>query len=93
MLACFTVDDPDVIPLGRQTIYRDGKRVGSLSSGGYGHTIGKPIGFGYVRQPDGGLDKCFVASGSYELEVAMKRVTSNVHLTPPYDPRMERVKV
>jgi 4-methylaminobutanoate oxidase (formaldehyde-forming) len=93
MLACFTVDDPDVILLGRETIYRDGKRVGWLSSGGYGHTIGKPIGFGYVRQPDGGLDESFVASGSYELEVAMKRVASNVHLTPLYDPRMERVKV
>jgi sarcosine dehydrogenase len=93
MLACFTVDDPDVILLGRETIYRDGKRVGWLSSGGFGHTIGKPIGFGYVRQPDGGLDESFVLSGSYELEVAMKRVASNVHLTPLYDPKMERVKV
>jgi 4-methylaminobutanoate oxidase (formaldehyde-forming) len=93
MLACFTVDDPDVILLGRETIYRDGKRVGWLSSGGYGHTIGKPIGFGYVRQPDGGLDESFVTSGSYELEVAMKRVAGNVHLTPLYDPKMERVKV
>jgi 4-methylaminobutanoate oxidase (formaldehyde-forming) len=93
MLACFTVDDPDVILLGRETIYRDGKRVGWLSSGGYGHTIGKPIGFGYVRQPDGGLDESFVASGSYELEVGMKRVASNVDLAPLYDPKMERVKV
>ena len=39
-----------------------------------------------------GMD-CFVASGSYELEVAMKRVASNVHLAPLYDPKMERVKV
>ncbi len=93
MLACFTVDDPNVILLGRETIYRNGKRVGWLSSGGYGHTIGKPIGFGYVRQPDGGLDEEFVLSGSYELEVATKRVTSHVHLAPLYDPKMERVKI
>ncbi|MGL6209487.1 MAG: GcvT family protein, partial [Paracoccaceae bacterium] len=39
-LAGFTVDDPGVILLGRETILRDGVRVGWLSSGGYGHTVG-----------------------------------------------------
>ncbi len=46
LLASFTVDDPNVILLGRETIYRDGVRVGWLSSGGFGHSIGKPIGLG-----------------------------------------------
>src|SRR3546814_8520622 len=31
-LACFTVDDPDLVLLGRETIYRDGERVGWLTS-------------------------------------------------------------
>jgi sarcosine dehydrogenase len=92
MLACFTVDDPSVILLGRETIYRNGERVGWLSSGGFGHTLGKPIGYGYIRQPESGLDASFILSGSYELEVAMKRVASTVHLGPLYDPGMERVK-
>ncbi|MEI6099376.1 MAG: FAD-dependent oxidoreductase, partial [Alphaproteobacteria bacterium] len=48
-LATFVVDDPAVVLLGRETIYRDGVRVGWLSSGGFGHTVGKPIGLGYVR--------------------------------------------
>ena len=52
-LAAFTVDDPAVILLGRETIYRDGVRVGWLSSGGFGHTLGKPIGYGYVRDAGG----------------------------------------
>ena len=29
-----------MVLLGRETIYRDGKRVGWLSSGGYGYTVG-----------------------------------------------------
>ena len=90
MLATFTVD-PDVVLLGRETIYRDGKRVGWLTSGGFGHTVGKSIGLGYVRNPDG-VDTDFVMSGSYELEVATERVPAKVHMEPLYDPGMARVK-
>ncbi|AVO37034.1 GcvT family protein [Pukyongiella litopenaei] len=92
MLACFTVDDPGVVLLGRETIYRDGQRVGWLSSGGFGHHLGMPIGLGYVRNPDG-VDRDFVLSGRYELEVATERVPCSVTLAPLYDPKMERVKI
>ena len=89
-LATFTVDDPAVILLGRETIYRDGERVGWLSSGGFGHTVGKPIGMGYVRAE--GVDQGFLTTGSYELEVASERVPARLHLGPLYDPKGERVK-
>ena len=92
MLAFFTVDDSDVILLGRETIYRNGERVGWLSSAGFGHTVGKPIGFGYVRNREG-VDADYLNSGSYELEVASERVPCQLHMEPLYDPRMEKVKV
>ena len=41
LLAGFAIDDPDVALFGRETIYRNGARVGWLSSGGYGYSIGK----------------------------------------------------
>jgi sarcosine dehydrogenase len=90
-LACFTVDDTDPVLLGRETIYRDGKRVGWLSSAGWGYTVGKHIGYGYVRH-DGGVDSEFLRSGRYELEVAGRRTPCTVHLTPLYDPQMEQIK-
>ncbi|MFG1344261.1 FAD-dependent oxidoreductase [Xanthobacter autotrophicus DSM 431] len=90
-LACFTVDDPEVVLLGRETIYRNGERVGWLSSGGFGHTVGRPIGFGYVRQPQAGLDEAFVLAGTYELDVATVRVPAQVHLTPLIDPQMAKI--
>lgn len=89
-LATFTAD-PSVVLLGRETIYRDGRRVGWLSSGGYGHTVGKSIGLGYVRHPEG-VTEDFVLSGSYELEVASERVPAQVTLAPLYDPQNLRVK-
>ena len=58
--------------LGRETILRNGEPVGYLTSGGYGYTIGKSIGYGYVRNADGVSDD-FLADGDYELVVAMSR--------------------
>jgi sarcosine dehydrogenase len=89
-LACFTVADPQVILLGRETIYRDGVRVGWLSSGGFGHTVGLPIGLGYVRAE--GVNEAFLTSGSYELEVASERVPARLHLGALYDPTGAKVR-
>ena len=91
LLAGFTTD-PSIVLLGRETIYRDGKRVGWLSSGGYGYTVGRSIGFGYVRDPENGVDRDKVLSGRYELEVATERVPAVVFLDPLYDPSMSRIK-
>ncbi len=90
-LAGFTVGDPGVVLLGRETIYRDGERVGWLTSGGFGYTVGKPIGYGYVRNP-AGVDADWLRSGGYELEVATERVPATLHLRPLYDPEMARVR-
>jgi sarcosine dehydrogenase len=91
LLAGFTTD-PSVVLLGRETIYRNGERVGWLSSGGFGYTVNRSIGYGYVRRPDPGVDADFVLSGDYELEVANERVPAHVSLSPFYDPENTRIK-
>ena len=91
MLAGFTVDDPHVVLLGRETIYRNGKRAGWLSSAGWGYSVQKSIGLGYVRDKEG-VDADYVMSGDYELEVATERVPAKPFLQPLYDPKMARVK-
>jgi sarcosine dehydrogenase len=91
-LCAFTVENPAVVLLGRETIYRNGERVGWLSSGGYGHTLKQGIGHGYVRRADG-VDREYLLAGSYELEVATERAPCKIHLAPLYDPNMERIKV
>ena len=89
--ACFTVGDPAVVLLGRETILRDGEPVGYLTSGGHGHSLNREIGYGYVRRA-GGVDDGFLSSGSYELVVATERVPAQLHLQPLYDPQNHRVK-
>ena len=91
-LACFTVDDPEIVLLGRETIYRDGTPVGWLTSGGWGYTVEKNIGYGYVRCEDG-VTLDYLKSGQYELEVACERVPCELQLTTLYDPQMKKIKV
>ena len=91
MLAGFTTEREDIVLSGRETILRDGKLAGYLTSGGYGYTVGKPIGFGYVRNGSG-VDKGYLKAGSYELVVANEIVKCNMHLEAVYDPKNERVK-
>nr|WP_314088994.1 FAD-dependent oxidoreductase [uncultured Shinella sp.] len=89
--AGFTVDDPDIVLVGRETILRNGEPVGYLTSGGYGYTLGKNVGYGYVRRTDG-IDDAFLEDGDYELVVAMERTPAKIHLEPLYDPMAARVK-
>ena len=91
IFAGFTLEDPNQILLGRETIFRNGQQVGWLSSGGYGYTIGKSIGYGYIRSKEI-IDKDFVNNGSYELEIATTKIPCQVHLSSLYDKDMIKIK-
>ncbi len=90
-LVGFTVDDPNVVLLGRETIFRDGERVGWLTSAGWGYTVEKGIGYGYVRDKNG-IDLKAINEGNFELEVATVRVPAKAHLKPLVDPTNERIR-
>ncbi len=90
-LACFTVNDPDAVLLGRETILRDGKQAGYLTSGGFGYTIGKSIGFGYIRNPES-TTADYVLKAKYELVIAGETRAANVTLEPLFDPKNARTR-
>jgi glycine cleavage system T protein len=90
-LLTFVLDDPGPLLLGDEPIYRDGVLVGRITSGAYGHTLGRSVGLGYATHPDG-VDARFVTSGRWELEIAMDRFAARAHLDPVYDPTSTRVR-
>ena len=87
----FTVDDPSAVLVGRETILRDGQAVGYLTSGGYGYTVSKSIGFGYVRA-GGGISDDWLRAGSYSLVIAGETVPAALAMHPLYDPQGARVR-
>ncbi len=91
-LAQFRLLDDAKLVYHNEPIWRDDQIVGSLTSGAFGHTLGAPIGLGYVENPGGVADVDFVLSGSYTVEVAGIRVPASISLKPLYDPRSDRVR-
>jgi 4-methylaminobutanoate oxidase (formaldehyde-forming) len=87
----FTLEDGEPLLLGDEPIWRDGALVGRITSGAYGHTLGRSIGMGYVAHADG-VDGAYVESGRWQLEIAMERFAARAKLEPPYDPKSTRVR-
>ena len=90
-LVQFRLTDPEPLLYHNEPILRDGRIVGFLSSGAYGHHLGGAMGMGYV--PCTGQTAAEVLGSSYEIDVAGTRVRAEASLRPMYDPAAERVKV
>ncbi len=75
-----------------EPIWRDGRIVGRITSGMFGHTVGRALGLGYVTNPDGAASSEWVKSGRYELEIATERFPVEAALVPYYDPAGERAR-
>jgi 4-methylaminobutanoate oxidase (formaldehyde-forming) len=86
------LSDPSKLLYHNEPIWRDGSIVGRVTSGMFGHTVGKPLGLGYVESNGGIADTAFIHGGHYEIEVAGERVPAEVSLRPFYDPSNRRVK-
>ena len=72
-----------------------GNLAGSVTSAGYGHTLGRAVAMGYLRLPETartGIDARFVTDAKFELEIAGDRFTARGSLRAPYDPQALRVK-
>ena len=90
-LVQFVMEGDEPLLYHNEPIWRDGKRVGYVSSGMFGHTVGRAIGLGFVNNPAGCTAE-FVLSGNYEIEVARERFPAKAYLKPVYDPKSERIK-
>jgi 4-methylaminobutanoate oxidase (formaldehyde-forming) len=87
----FRLTDPEPLLYHAEPILRDGKVVGHLTSGAYGHTLDGAIGLGYV--PCKGESAAEFLASRYEIEIAGRRVTAEASIKPMYDPKSVRVKV
>lgn len=90
-LLTFVLEDEAALPWGDEPILCDGRVVGSVTSAAFGHTLGRAVAMGYVRDP-GGVDGAYVAGGRFELDVAGDRIPARAGLAAPYDPHALRVK-
>ena len=91
-LVTFVMDNPDPVLLQGEPVWRNGQLVGDIPSAAFGHTVGRPVGLGYVKH-DKGVAADFIEDGEYEIEIASKRFPATATLAPPYDPKGARVRM
>ena len=90
-LVQFLLKDPEAMLYHHEPILRDGKIVGHLTSGNYGHTLGGSVGLGYVEVEEA-VTKDYLDSAKFEIDVAGDRVAAEASLSAMYDPRAERMR-
>lgn len=87
----FRLKDAEPLLFHNEAIVRDGKIVGPVTSGNYGHFLGGAIGMGYV--PCEGQSEAEVLASNYEIEVAGVRHTAEASMVPMYDAKSERIRM
>ncbi|MGB3901009.1 MAG: FAD-dependent oxidoreductase [Mesorhizobium sp.] len=87
----FRLTDPQPLLFHNEALLRDGKIVGNITSGNYGHHLGGAIGMAYV--PSKGESEADILGSSYEVEIAGERFKAEASLKPMYDPKAERVRM
>ena len=71
--------------VGGECILRNGKVLGVTTSANFGHTIGKPIAYGYIPVEE-------MAHRDFTIEVFGDPIAATRHDGPLYDPKNERLK-
>ena len=84
----FLLSDPQAMVYHNEPILKDGRIVGTVTSGNYGHHLGGAVAMGYVPCAPGED----VLAARYEIDVAGRRVEAKASLEPLHDPRSERVR-
>ena len=87
----FLLADPEPLLHGNELICLNGRDVGHIQVGAYGHTLGGAVGIGFAEL-DEPLTAEIVRTGDWEIDVAGKRIKAKASLQPMFDPAMERVK-
>ncbi|WP_019955977.1 GcvT family protein [Yoonia vestfoldensis] len=90
-LVQFKLIDPAPLLYHNEPVLRDGKVVGHLCSGGYGHHVGAALGMGYVPCEGESVDD--LLASRYEIDVMGTRVLAEALMKPFYDPSGARVRM
>jgi glycine cleavage system aminomethyltransferase T/glycine/D-amino acid oxidase-like deaminating enzyme len=84
------LDSPDHDLIGDEPIYWDDKPAGLVRAGGFGYSLGAACGIAELRR-DEGLTAADLKAGTFEIDIAGTRVSTQVSLKPFFDPDRSRI--
>src|SRR5579883_2789445 len=85
-LQTFAVDALDADAFGDEPIWHDGKVVGWVTSGGYGHSVNQSLALGYIPK------ELVLANDGFEIEIIGERRPAKRLDAPIFDPQGLRMR-
>lgn len=89
-------NDPAPLCFHGEPILRDGVVVGDLRSASFGHTLQGAVGLSMVKRREGDkglpVNKEWLTSGKWQIDVAGKLYPASVSLQPMFDPQNKKIK-
>ena len=86
-LAYVSIDAPDLDIIGQEPVYHGNRIIGTVTSGGFGHMVGKNLAFVYV-------ETAYANAGTnFDIEMLGNRYGAVVLSEPAYDPTSARMRV
>ncbi len=86
------VGDPEPMLWHAEVIRRNGAPVGYVRSGSYGHTLGGAVGLAMIEGGEEPVTADYLATGTWEIDIAGALYPCSCSLSPRYDPKMLRIK-
>jgi glycine cleavage system aminomethyltransferase T/glycine/D-amino acid oxidase-like deaminating enzyme len=90
-LLLFALAEAEAVAWGDEPIYRDGRLVGTLTSAAHGHTVGRPVGLGWVACAPGEPVQTLLG-GRYDIDVAGVRIPATPSIRAWHDPAGARLR-
>lgn len=90
-LVQFRLEDSSKLLYHEEPVWCEGRIVGSITSGMYGHRLEASLGMGYIHN-DEGVTSQWLSEARFEIEIAWQRVPAVASLAPFYDPKNVRIK-
>ena len=86
-LCCLTIQSGPLMPVGKEAILDGDKVVGLVTTGGFGHTVKKPIAYGYLP-----ASICKAGDTAPDRSCGQEIQGPVVEKEPLYDPENLKVK-
>jgi dimethylglycine dehydrogenase len=76
--------DGEVEPFYAHTLFAQGRPVGVVTSGAYGHRVRKSLALAFLREP--------LVRGGLTVKLLGRERPARILATPPYDPQNKKLK-
>jgi 4-methylaminobutanoate oxidase (formaldehyde-forming) len=90
-LAQVLVKDPEPLLFHAEVLRRNGKPIGYVRAGSYGHTLGGAVGLAMIEAGEP-INAAYLKDGRWAIEIAGIIYPAEVSLRPLYDPDMKRIR-